>query len=236
VGASQVSWQYGPSGQVTLQNEQGAGTSEGPISRRYDSADRLLGTTTPAGQLSYDYDGAGQILRKSVSIQGRSVGTAGHEYDGAGRLIAHTAPDGTITRYFHDSAGRLIRTERALQAVPAGQPLAGESQSLITHYRYDDDDLLIAIAHVRRIGARADTDTVLAGQALSRAPGGAITQLRTYRGGAEPAPALRYDSASGQFSGAAWQQHDYEYDANARLTRETITGATGALITDTRTC
>ena len=68
MGASQINWQYGPSGQVTLQNEQGAGTSEGTISRRYDSADRLLGTTTPAGQLSYDYDGAGQILRKSVSM------------------------------------------------------------------------------------------------------------------------------------------------------------------------
>lgn len=54
--------------------------------------------------------------------------------------------------------------------------------------------------------------------ALNRAPGGAISQINTYRAGGTtpPASTASYDSATGQFSGSATASVSYDYDANAR--------------------
>jgi RHS repeat-associated protein len=69
----------------------------------------------------------------------------------------------------------------------------------------------VAIAHVTKAGG---TEMLVAGQALTRSAGGTITKIDTYRTGAS------YDSATGQFSGTPSLTQNFEYDGNARLTRE----------------
>ena len=125
-------------------------------------------------------------------------------------------PDGKQARYTYDPAGRLTTTERDLNSAN------GQAQVLVTYNRYDSADRLIAVAEVKRV---AGSETVLAGQALTRAAGGTITRIDTYRSGS-------YDPASGQFTAAASATSSFEYDGNARLTREnrTVNGNT----TDTR--
>jgi RHS repeat-associated protein len=73
----------------------------------------------------------------------------------------------------------------------------------------------VAIATTRKTGA---TETLIAGQAIVRGAGGTVNRLETYRSGS-------YNAATGQFQGAPDVTQAFEYDGNARLTRETRTKA-----------
>ncbi len=216
VPAASVLYRYSPAGNLTSVQEQGATTLNGLQAFSYDANDRLIGTSSPVGQISYTLDAQGNITARSVSSQGVSAGTTRMEYDDAGRIAKVIASDGKQTTYTYDAAGRAIRTERELNAS------GGQAQMLVTHIRYDGADRVIAIAQVKRLNG---SETVVAGQALSRGAGGTISQIDTYRSGT-------YDSASGLFSAAPARTQAFEYDANARLTRENVTAA-GAT-TDTR--
>lgn len=130
--------------------------------------------------------------------------TVRYAYDDAGRMQQVVAPDGKATRYNYDVAGRLESAERELNA------REGHPQVLVTHFRYDGADRLIAVAHVRRSNG---WQFLLAGQAIARAAGGAITGVDTFRSGI-------YDAASGQFTGIPDTAQVFEFDGNARLTRE----------------
>lgn len=208
VAAAAISYSYTPSGQLESQQEQGATTLGGTQSYRYDANDRLIQVTNPLGQITYSFDANGNVVERSVT----NFGTIKSEYDAAGRLTKVTAPDGKQTRYSYDAAGRVWMVERELNAKD------GQAQWLLTYNRYDSADRIIAVVEVKRIGT---TETLIAGQSLTRLTGGTITRIETYRSGT-------YDSATGQFTGTPATIQAFEYDRNARLTRETRTkdGAT----------
>jgi RHS repeat-associated protein len=208
-----ISYGYTASGQLQQQSEQGATTLAGTQTYKYDANDRLIEVKNPIGQIGYTLDANGNVTERSVA----GVGTQRNEYDEAGRLAKVTAPDGKQARYTYDQAGRLTTTERDLN------PVSGQAQVLVTYHRYDSADRTVAIAHVTKVGA---TQALVAGQALTRGAGGAITKIDTYRTGAA------YDSATGQFSGTPNVTQDFEYDGNARLTREQRTSQGNT--TDTR--
>lgn len=220
-----VIYAYTPSGQVASQQEQGASTLSGTQSYRYDANDRLIQSTSPLGQLNYTLDANGNAVERSVSNATSDAGTASSAYDAAGRLTTVTAPDGKATRYSYDAAGRPVLTERDLNTV------GGQAQVLRTHQRYDAADRVVAIAHVKQTGT---TQTLVVGQALTRDAGGAMNRIELYRAefGATPAS---FDAGTGTFSGTPAQTQSFEFDANARLTRENrVDAQTPALSVDTR--
>jgi RHS repeat-associated protein len=126
-----------------------------------------------------------------------------YAYDGANRMTQVTA-DGKATRYTYDGAGRLIVTERDIN-VKDGQP-----QTLVTYRRYDAADRVASIAHLRK---SAGWNFLIAGQAISRGPRGAVQGIDTFRSGT-------YDVGTGQFTGIPAVAQAFEYDGNARLTSE----------------
>jgi YD repeat-containing protein len=138
--------------------------------------------------------------------------TVRYAYDDANRLAQVTAPDGKAARYTYDSAGRLAVTERDLN------PRGGQPQTLVSYHRYDAANRVISIAHVRR---SADWNFLVAGQAIVRGAGGTVQGIDTFRSGI-------YDVSNGQFTGIPAVAQAFEYDGNARLTRErrTKNGAT----------
>ncbi len=201
-----VSYGYTASGQIQSQQEQGATTLNAAQTYKYDANDRLVEVKNPIGQIGYTLDANGNVTERSVS----GAGTTRNEYDEPGRLAKVTAPDGKQARYTYDQAGRLTTTERDLN------PLSSQAQVLFSYSRYDSADRTTAIAHVTKAGG---AETLVAGQALTRGTGGAISRIDTYRTGAG------YDSATGQFSGTPATTQNFEYDGNARLTREQRTSA-----------
>jgi RHS repeat-associated protein len=205
VPGAAISYGYTASGQLQSQQEQGATTLNGTQNYTYDAEDRLTRVQSPLGQISYTLDANGQVLERSVS----GAGTVKNEYDDTGRLVKVTAPDGKQARYTYDQAGRVVATERDLNAKD-GQP-----QVLVTYTRYDNADRITANVEVKRVGA---SESIVAGQAMSRNTGGTITKIETYRAGS-------YDSATGQFTGAPARTQAFEYDGNARLTREIVARA-----------
>jgi len=211
VPSTAISRAYTPNGLLLSQQEQGATTLNGIQSYAYDANDRLTGVKNPIGQISYSLDGNGNVIERSVS----NASTVQSEYDGAGRLVKVTAADGKQTRYTYDQAGRVIVVERELNAKD------GQAQVLVTYNRYDSADRLVAVVDVKRVGS---SETLIAGQALTRIAGGTITKIETYRTGS-------YDSGTGQFTGTPATTQAFEYDGNARLTRETRTQ--GGATTDT---
>ncbi|MBI5278680.1 MAG: hypothetical protein HY854_19775 [Burkholderiales bacterium] len=201
VVGSSIVFDYSASGQVKSQQESGATTLGGTQSYEYDASDRLIRLTNPIGSIAYGLDAAGNVVERSVA----GAGTVRYGYDDVGRMSKVTAADGKQARYTYDAAGRLSSVERDLN------PRDGQAQVLVTYNRYDSADRLIAIAEVRRIGTG---ETLLAGQALTRSVGRTIGRIETYRVGSS------YDSATGQFSGTPAKTQAFEYDGNARLTRE----------------
>lgn len=199
---------YTPSGQLVSQLETGPTTLNGTQSYKYDALDRLTELKNAIGQINYALDANGNLVERSIP----GAGTVRTEYDAAGRIAKVTAPDGKTTTYAYDLAGRLVRAERELN------PSNGQPQALVTHLRYDSADRVVALAEVKRLGG---VESVVAGQALTRGPGGTIQRIDTYRAGS-------YDTAAGAFSAGPANTQAFEYDANARLTRETKTrdGAT----------
>jgi RHS repeat-associated protein len=207
VPVATISYKYTASGQLESQQEQGPTSLDGTQSYRYDANDRLVQVTSPVGEINYTLDANGNPVERSVSNAAINAGTTKTEYDAAGRISKVIAPDGKEARYTYDQAGRLTRTERDLN------PVDGQQQLLVTYLRHDQADRVIAIAHVKQVGG---AETVVAGQALTRGSGGTITKIDTYRTGS-------YTATSGQFTGTPAGSDAYEYDGNARLTRETRT-------------
>jgi RHS repeat-associated protein len=194
---------YSAGGRLLSVQEQGATTLGGTQSFKYDASDRVTEVSNPLGAIRYGLDAAGAVTERSVA----GVGTVKSEHDDEGRLTRVTAADGKVASYFYDLAGRVARVEREIN------PKDGQAQTLVTYYRYDSADRLIVVVEVKRVGT---AETLIAGQAITRAAGGTITQIDTYRSGA-------YDGASGQFIGAPARIQAFEYDGNARLTREVST-------------
>jgi YD repeat-containing protein len=215
VPAAVVSYSYTASGQLQSQTEQGATTLSGRQSYQYDSDDRVSAVSGPTGDIRYGYDAAGNITERSYASGGFNAGTTRYTYDDAGRMTSVTAPDGKQARYTYDTAGRLATSEREL-AAKDGQP-----QVLVTYRAHDTADRQIAIATTRKTGA---VETLIAGQAIVRTSGGTVQRLETYRSGS-------YNAATGQFQGTADVAQAFQYDGNARLTRELRTKA--GIATDT---
>jgi YD repeat-containing protein len=209
VPAAIVSYGYTASGQLASQAEQGATTLNGTQAYKYDADDRLIEVKNPIGQINYELGANGNITQRTYSAGGASAGTVKYEYDEAGRMTKVIAPDGLQARYTYDAAGRLAVTERDLE------PKDGQAQLLVSYRKYDPADRVVAIAHTVKAGA---AENVVAGQALTRTQGGTVQKIETFR-------AETYDAASGQFQGAADVTQAFEYDGNARLTRETRTKA-----------
>ncbi|HEY8356717.1 MAG TPA: hypothetical protein VIL30_04570, partial [Ramlibacter sp.] len=207
VPAAIVSYSYTPGGQLASQAEQGATTLNGTQTYKYDADDRLIEVKNPIGQINYEVDAAGNITQRSYSAGGVSAGTVKYEYDEAGRMTKVIAPDGLQARYTYDAAGRLAVTERDLD------PKDGQAQLLMSYRKYDAADRVVAIAHTVKSGA---SENVVAGQALTRTQGGTVQKIETFRSGT-------YDAATGQFLGTVDVTQAFEYDGNARLTRETRT-------------
>lgn len=229
-GAS-IRWNYSAAGELLSHSEQGTASLNGTQSYRYDANQALSSLSNPLGQLGYERDAAGQITQRSVSSAGSASGTnvtstSRYVYNAAGQLVQVTASDGMVTRYGYDVAGRLVKTERQLQS----------GSTLVSHQGWDSADRLISIAHVLQSTASAGTSTgaitsssLIAGQSLMRAAGGAISRIDTYRAGSGDSS---FDVATGSFAGTPAKTQQLEYDGQARLTRELVSTSAGS--SDTR--
>ncbi len=225
IAQSSMLFGYTQSGRVAIQQEQGITTLNGTQTYSFDANDRLIQTSSSLGRLSYTLDANGNVLQRSVSNPSTDAGTAESIFDAVGRLATVTAPDGKQARYTYDTGGRLILTERDLNA------LSSQAQVLQTHQRYDSLNRVITIAHIK---LTSSTQTLIAGQALTRDIGGAVTRIDTYRTGFGTAPAS-FDATTGLFTGTIARSQSFEFDANGRLTRENRVDATNsALSLDSR--
>jgi RHS repeat-associated protein len=198
--ARTISWTYTADGQRATQTEVGATSAQGTTTYSYDAQGRLTQMVGPQGTLGWTYDAADRIVRRTTS-----EGSTDYEYDGDGRLTRLVAPDGKATTYAYDAAGRFIRSEQQLDAA------AGIS--LVTERRHDAQDRQVAVAHSRRQGAGT---TLVAGQSITRGVGGAVSRIDTFDGSAS------FNAATGAFVGAPTRVQTFGYDANARLTSESV--------------
>lgn len=211
IGGASVVTTYTATGNVATRQEQGSTTLGGLQSFKYNASDRLIETKNPIGQISYSLNPLGVVER---SIPG--AGTVKYELDAVGRLAKVVAADGKAALYSYDQIGRLIGIDRELNSI-GGQP-----QVLLTSIRYDDADRAVAIAEVKRLGASL---TFIAGQTLTRGPGGAISMIETHRGDGT-------SRTDGQVTARVDAIQSFEYDGVARLTRELRSHAGGTV--DTR--
>jgi RHS repeat-associated protein len=195
--ARTITWTYNADGQRATQTETGPTSAQGTTTYTYDAQGRLSGLSGPQGTLAWTYDAADRITRRSTS-----EGNTDYEYDGDGRLTRMVAPDGKATTYTYDAAGRPLRSEQVLDAVGI---------DLVTERRHDAQDRLIAIAHLRRQGG---VSTLLAGQAIGRGTGGAVSRIDTFDATAG------FNAGTGSFTGDPARVQTFGYDANARLTSE----------------
>ncbi len=196
--ARSISWTYSADGQRLTQTETGAGSTQGTTTYTYDALRRITSMTGPLGTLSWGYDEAGHVTRRTTS-----EGSTNYQYDGDGRLTLLTAPDGRTTTYAYDAAGRMVRSEQQLDT--------GAGIVLVSERRFDAQDRQIAVAHSRRV---ASVTTLLAGQAVQRDAGGAVTRIDTFDGAAS------YNAGTGVFTGAPIRVQAFTHDSNARLAAE----------------
>jgi YD repeat-containing protein len=183
-----------------------AQTAPSPLKRelgpaaKYDAQGRLIEQATPQGTLNWSYDAAGRITERTTA-----EGTTRYEYDagtqGDGRLTKVTAPDGKSTAYSYDAAGQVAQSVQQLAT----------GVELVTYKRYDSQGRQIAIAHSRRSTAGT---SLIAGQAIERAAGGAVQGISTY------AETASFNATTGAFTGSPTRIQRFTYDANARLTQE----------------
>lgn len=104
------------------------------------------------------------------------------------------APDGRSTSYAYDAAGRLTRSEQQFDG----------TDRLITERRYDAADRQTAVAHSRQTGSGT---TLIAGQAITRSAGGAVSRIDSF-------------DNTAAFTGNPMRMQLFGYDANARLQSE----------------
>lgn len=196
--ARSLSWTYNADGQRATQTESGVSSAQGTTTFTYDSRGRMLQMAGPQGTLGWTYDAAGRITQRTTP-----EGSTAYQYDGDGRMTRVTAPDGKVVTYAYDAAGRMIRSEQALDT--AGNAV------LVTERRHDAQNRDVVIAHSRRVGAAT---TLVAGQQITRGINGAIARVDTFDGTAS------FSSATGSFTGAPVRAQTFEYDGAARLTQE----------------
>jgi RHS repeat-associated protein len=194
--ARAIQFTYNADGQRASHVESGATSANGQTSYSYDAQGRLVQMSTPQGTLGWAYDAAGRITERSTA-----EGTTRYQYDGDGRLQTLTAPDGKTTSYAYDASGRNTRSE---------QQLSG-ADKLVTERRYDTADRQIAIAHSKQ---STSGTTLIAGQAITRGQGGAVSRIDTFDATAS------FSAATGAFSGNPTRVQTFGYDANARLQSE----------------
>jgi RHS repeat-associated protein len=212
VAGGSVVYGYTSVGKLQSRKEQGSTTLNGVQTFKYNAVDRLLEARSPIGQISYQPDPMGRVLERSIS----GAGTVRYEYDAEGRLMKVIAADGKQTRYAYDGGGRLRAIERDLNTN------AGQAQFLRTSIEYDAAGRITLIADVKHIGAGA---TFMSGQRLTRIGNGAIVKIETNRADGSI-------STTGQPTARLDVVQAFEYDAVARLTRETRTHSGGT--SDTR--
>ncbi len=196
--ARALSWTYTADGKRATQTETGATSAQGTTTYTYDTLNRIVQMVSPQGTLGWAYDAVGRVTQRTTS-----EGSTSYEYDGDGRLTRMTAPGGLSTIYSYDVAGRISRSEQSLNSATG--------VTLVTDTRHDAQDRPVVIAHSRRTGAGT---TLVAGQAITRGTGGAVTRIDTFNAAAS------YDSATGAFAGTPIRAQTFGYDANARLTQE----------------
>ncbi len=196
--ARSVTWTYTADGLRATQTETGTASPQGTTTYTYDGQRRLIQLAGPQGTLSWTYDGEGRVTQRTTS-EGSTV----YGYDADGRLARLEAPDGKVTTYTYDLGGRPLLSEQTLDAA-AGISLA-------TERRHDAQDRLVTVAHSKRSGAGS---VLVAGQAITRAAGGAVTRIDTFDASAAFVP------ATGAFTGSPVRVQTFGYDANARLTQE----------------
>ncbi|MBB5867608.1 RHS repeat-associated protein [Allocatelliglobosispora scoriae] len=164
----------------------------GPVTRTYDTLDRLATEVTPRGTVTYGYDAADR--QTSMTVTGQPPVT--YAYDNADRLTGITR-SGATTTYGYDDADR--RTSRAY---PNG---------VGTGYTYDAASRLTGMAHKR--GA-----TTLGELAYSYDPAGrrsAITGSWAEVDLPQPVSGTAYDAAN---QATSWNGTPMTYDANGNLT------------------
>ncbi|MBI5279996.1 MAG: hypothetical protein HY854_26435 [Burkholderiales bacterium] len=212
IAGGSVTYGYTPVDMLQSRQEHGPTTLDGLQTFRYDASDRLLEASNPIGRISYAPDAVGNVLERSVA----GAGTVRYEYDDAGRLAKVFMPGGKQARYVHDGAGRLAVVERDLD------PFNGQPQFLRTSINHDAAGRIVMVAHVRHFGQAV---TFVAGQRITRGPGGVIARIVTDRGDGSVGTA-------GQMTARIDVVQDFEYDGLARLAREVRDHAGGK--TDTR--
>jgi len=201
VPARTVQWAYTADGQIASQAESGSTSTQGTTRYEYDANGRPTQISTPQGSLAFSYDAAGRITQRSVTPKGASDAiVTRYTYDQDGHLTSLVAPDGKQTTYAYDATGRLLTTTQALA-----------SGSLVTERRYDAQDRLIAIAHLKQSGGAS---ALILGQRIQRTIGGAVSRIDRFDSTAS------FDAASGQFTGTPSEALSYAYDDSARLVAE----------------
>lgn len=197
----------------------------------YDEEGRLLSVTDPLGQTTQlAYNAAGQLTGLTDPL-GQ---TWARDYDGQGRLIQTEDPQGGVTRIAYNDQGLPAQIVNA-----AGQTrtllwddqsrLAGEIgfDGMRRHYRYDDEDHLVAASQKQRITQyRYDA----AGRVTAvKGPDGAMVKLEyneaglltRYTDAAGRSTEYRYDDGLSQLTeriDPAGQVLRYHYDSERNLT------------------
>jgi RHS repeat-associated protein len=203
VSARAIQWGYTPAGVRLTQTETGQTSSAGTTRYEYDPTGNLVKISAPAGVLEYAYDTSGRLVSRSVSAKGGSASTTAYQYDAGGRLVQATSPDGKQTTFTYDATDRLISSTQQLDSV-----------KLVTERRYDAADRLIAIAHIKQ---QADgTASLILGQRIQRGTGGAVSRIDRF------GTAAGFDATAGGFTGNPVLVNTFAYDANARLTQESV--------------
>ncbi|MBI5275971.1 MAG: hypothetical protein HY854_05870 [Burkholderiales bacterium] len=212
IAGSSVTYGYTPVDMLQSRQEHGPTTLDGLQTFRYDTSDRLLEAASPIGRISYAPDALGNVLERSVS----GAGTVRYEYDDAGRMLKVLMPGGKQARYGYESVGRLAVIERDLDA------FNGQPQFLRTSINYDAAGRVTLVAHVRHFGQAV---TFVAGQRITRGPGGVIAKIVTDRADGSV-------GTTGQMTARVDVIQEFEYDGLARLAREVRDHSGGK--TDTR--
>jgi RHS repeat-associated protein len=143
--ADQVTWAYGPSGEVSATNHSGAMIkyffdAQGLLAKVidslgnvthyiYDSTFNLTKVIDPAGQISSNTYDENRNLIKSTGPDGRTIA---YTYSGPfNDLTSYTDPNGNTTNYGYDSSGNLLAISyaNASQLHLSYDPLGNLSQS-----------------------------------------------------------------------------------------------------------
>jgi RHS repeat-associated protein len=112
---------------------------------------------------------------------------------------------------YQHSAGLGLQLARAAGRQSRSEQQLDSTTQLVTERRYDSADRQVAIAHSKQ---SASATTLVAGQAIARGQGGAVSRIDSFDGTAS------FDATTGAFIGSPSRVQAFGYDANQRLTSE----------------